>query len=85
MADVKQILEDNYLINLFDVYTIKDVSREYIIKCLNLSMRHKLETTWRDGLHQSRKLQTYKLFKDCFKTEQYVDRQLSIKQRSALV
>ena len=83
-ADVKRILEDNNLINFFNVDAVKNVSCEYIINCFNNSTRHKLETTWKDDLQQSQKLRTYKLFKHSYITEPYLDRQLSIKQRSAL-
>ena len=83
-ADVKHILEDNNLLNFFNIDATKRVSCDYLLNCLRASTNRKLEISWLTDVQHSPKLRTYKLLKSSYASEPYLDRQLSIKQRSAL-
>lgn len=83
-GDVKSIFQDCGLLNFFNTESTKTISARSLVEKVKQKLINSRNNQWHDSLLQSAKLRTYRTFKTTINKECYLDRFLSIKQRSAL-
>ena len=83
-GDVRTIFQDCDMINFFNIELSKTTSLKNIVEKVRLKLKYIREHQWNESVLQSAKLRTYRTFKSAIFKERYVDRFLSIQQRSAL-
>ena len=83
-GDVKKILQECDLFNFFNTDLCKMISAKNLFDKVKQKLTNIRERQWADSGLQSAKLRTYRTFKFSIGKEEYLDRFLSIQQRSAV-
>ena len=83
-GDVKSILRECDLFNFFNTDLCKRISARNLVDKVKQKLTNIRERQWADSVLQSAKLRTYRTFKFSIGKEEYLDRFLSIQQRSAV-
>ena len=83
-GDVKNILQECDLFNFFNTDLCKMISAKNLVDKVKQKLTNIRERQWADSVLQSAKLRTYRTFKFSIGKEEYLDRFLSIQQRSAV-
>ena len=80
----KNILQECDLFNFFNTDLCKRISARNLVDKVKQKLTNIRERQWADSVLQSAKLRTNRTFKFSIGKEEYLDRFLSIQQRSAV-
>ena len=83
-GDVKTIFRECGLLNFFNIDLSGTISAKNLVDMVKRRLMNIRERQWTESVLQSAKLRTYRIFKSSIGKEDYLDRFLSIQQRSAL-
>ena len=83
-GDVKTILQECDLFNFFNTDLSRTISARNLVDSVRQRLINIRERQWTESVLQSAKLRTYRTFKSSIGKEEYLDRFLSIQQRSAV-
>ncbi|MES9880684.1 MAG: reverse transcriptase family protein [Sedimenticola sp.] len=82
--EVKQIFTDNGLPNFSNPDLTITISSRHLVQMIRSALKHRWSSKWAADLQESAKLRTYRTFKDDVQPEPYLEKHLTIKQRSAI-
>ncbi|MES9882132.1 MAG: reverse transcriptase family protein [Sedimenticola sp.] len=83
-GDVKHVLQQCGLLNFFDVDLTQSISSRNLVEMVRMKLSTIRRNQWRDDILASPKLRTYITHKTELGAENYLDRFMTLRQRSAL-
>lgn len=83
--EIKTIFEQCNMLDYYDINASALASSKFIVDTVQNKLRLFAAQTWQQNLHTSPKLRTYRTYKNQLKTEKYLFRYMSKKQRSFYV